>query len=45
LRTHIHRYGNLYDPQDLIKMVTGSPLKVKPFLRYLEEKYSKLYGF
>jgi carboxypeptidase Taq len=45
LRMHIHRYGNLYDPQDLIKMVTGSPLKVKPFLRYLEEKYSKLYGF
>lgn len=45
LRTRVHRHGNLYDPQDLIKMATGSALRVKPFLGYLEEKYSKLYGF
>ncbi|KYH39007.1 MAG: hypothetical protein AYL28_001740 [Candidatus Bathyarchaeota archaeon B23] len=45
LRMHVHRYGNLYDPPELIEVATGSPLRVSPFLRYLEEKYSKLYGF
>lgn len=45
LRMHVHRYGNLYDPPRLIEVATGSPLRVEPFLRYLEEKYSKLYGF
>ena len=42
---HVHRYGNLYDPADLIKLVTGEPLTIRPFLSYLDEKYSKLYGY
>ena len=42
---HIHRHGNLYDPPDLIRAVSGEELTIKPFLRYLDEKYSKLYGY
>jgi len=42
---NIHKYGNLYDPADLIRKTTGMELNVKPYLRYLKEKYSKLYGF
>jgi len=42
---NIYAYGNLYDPADLIKKVTGGELTVKPYLRYLQEKYSKLYAF
>lgn len=34
----------LYDPADLMKKITGMELGVKPYLGYLEEKYSKLYG-
>ncbi|MEM3006039.1 MAG: carboxypeptidase M32 [Candidatus Bathyarchaeia archaeon] len=45
LTTHVHRYGRLYDPADLIKLVSGSELTIDPFIRYLEEKYSTLYGF
>ena len=45
LAEHIHRYGNLYDPADLIKVVTGEELTIKPFLRYLTRKYSELYGY
>ncbi|MEM2105350.1 MAG: carboxypeptidase M32 [Candidatus Bathyarchaeia archaeon] len=45
LVNNIHRYGNLYDPADLIKKITGMELSVKPYLQYLEGKYSKLYGF
>ena len=45
LSEHIHRYGNLYDPKDLIQVVTGESLDVRPFLSYLDEKYSELYGY
>ena len=42
---NVHGLGNLYDPSDLIKRVTGKELTVKPYLKYLDEKCSKLYGF
>ena len=45
LVNNVHRYGNLYDPADLIKKITDKELDVKPYIKYLEEKYSKLYGF
>ena len=45
LAQNIYSQGDLYDPTDLIKKATGSELKVKTYLNYLEEKYSKLYGF
>jgi carboxypeptidase Taq len=41
----IHTNGNLYDPPELIRKITGKELNVKPYLTYLEKKYSKLYGF
>jgi carboxypeptidase Taq len=45
LSTHVHRYGRLYDPADLIKIISGSDLTIEPFIKYLREKYSSLYGF
>jgi len=45
LSKNIHSYGNLYDPPELIKNITGQELDVNPYLKYLNEKYSKLYGF
>lgn len=42
---NVHDRGNLYDPAVLIKKITGKELAVKPYLNYLEDKYSKLYGF
>jgi carboxypeptidase Taq len=45
LTKNIHVQGDLYDPAELIKKITGSGLNVKPYLNYLEQKYSKLYGF
>jgi len=37
--------GDLYDPADLIKRIAGTPMNVKPYLSYLNKKYSELYGF
>ena len=45
LSKNVHSYGNLYDPADLIKKITGEPINGKHFLNYLNKKYSKLYGF
>ncbi|MEM3673406.1 MAG: carboxypeptidase M32 [Candidatus Bathyarchaeia archaeon] len=45
LVNNVHSYGNLYDPEDLIKKIAGTGLDIKPYLNYLSDKYSKLYGF
>ena len=45
LAMNVHKQGNLYDPQVLIKKVTGKELNVEPYLTYLSDKYSKLYEF
>ncbi|MGD0803864.1 MAG: carboxypeptidase M32 [Candidatus Bathyarchaeia archaeon] len=42
---NIHQKGDLYDPADLVKEVTGENLTVKPFIAYLNKKYGKIYGF
>jgi carboxypeptidase Taq len=45
LNKNIHSYGDLYNPPDLIKLITGKPFTVDPFLNYLHKKYSQLYHF
>jgi carboxypeptidase Taq len=44
LAKNVHDRGNLYDPSALLKKITGKGLTVKPYLNYLNEKYSGLYG-
>ena len=44
LSENVYRYGNLYDPENLVKHVTGKGLVVDPFLEYLNEKFSSIYG-
>jgi carboxypeptidase Taq len=41
---NVHSYGNLYDPADLIRRITGKELDAKSYLEYLRKKYSKLYN-
>jgi len=38
LTEHVYKHGNLYDPEDLMRLETGEALKVRPFLDYLNEK-------
>lgn len=44
LRENVHRHGRKYDPQDLVKRVTGSKIDPAPYVRYLTRKYSDIYG-
>ena len=44
LKEKIHRKGRSVEPAALIKEVTGGSLSSDGFFRYLEKKYTELYG-
>src|SRR5262249_19184404 len=44
LREHVHRHGRKFFPRDLLVQATGSPLAPEPYLRYLWEKFTDIYG-
>ncbi|MBD3193038.1 MAG: carboxypeptidase M32 [Candidatus Heimdallarchaeota archaeon] len=44
-RVNVWSQGNLYDPLDLLKKVTGKEFSVKYFIERARQKYSKIYGF
>ena len=45
LRKNIHMHGRKYLPEELVKTAVNDKLRVEPFLDYIKEKYSKIYGF
>jgi carboxypeptidase Taq len=44
LRENIHRFGKLKTSRELLKDITGEDFNPDYFIRYLKEKYRKLYG-
>jgi carboxypeptidase Taq len=44
LRKNVHRHGKRYDAATLVKKATGEALNEDYFIRYIKEKYGKLYG-
>jgi carboxypeptidase Taq len=44
LRNNIHRYGQKYEPQNLVEKITGSKITYEPYIRYLTKKYGEIYG-
>ena len=44
LRKHVHQVGRRKQAEALIESVTGKAPDATPFLRYLEDKYSRIYG-
>ncbi|MHA1303317.1 MAG: carboxypeptidase M32 [Candidatus Heimdallarchaeaceae archaeon] len=45
MKENVQEKGNLYDPADLVKEVTGEEPTSKYLINYLTKKYSKLYKF
>ncbi len=43
LRDHIHQYGSLYWPDELIKKATGEKLNTQYYKDYITQKYSQIY--
>ncbi len=44
LREKIHRHGSKFEVQELIQRVTGMKIDPAPYMRYLTQKYSAIYG-
>lgn len=44
LRRTIHQHGAKFEPMVLLERAVGSGLDSAPYIRYLEEKYSAIYG-
>jgi carboxypeptidase Taq len=44
LRENIHQHGRKYEPQELVRRVTGSPIDPAPYMAYLRQKYGEIYG-
>jgi carboxypeptidase Taq len=44
LRENIYRHGRKFTPDELAQRVTGAPLTIEPYMRYLNGKYGALYG-
>lgn len=43
LRDHIHKYGSVYTTNELLKQMTGEEFNPDYYIRYLTEKYNRLY--
>lgn len=44
MREKIYKEGAKYIPDELVKRVTGEPICTKPFLTYMQKKYTDIYG-
>jgi carboxypeptidase Taq len=44
LTEKIYQHGSLYEPQDLLKRVTGQTLQADAYLSYLDKKFGAIYG-
>lgn len=44
LREKVHRHGSKFEPQELVRRITGSGIDPAPYVRYLTEKYSAIYS-
>ena len=44
LREHIHKYGQIKKPAELLKIATGEEFDPEYYVKYLTEKFSALYG-
>jgi carboxypeptidase Taq len=44
LRENVHQHGAKYKPADLIMRVTGKALTPEPYIQYLTDKFSEIYG-
>jgi carboxypeptidase Taq len=44
LRSNLHRHGAKFEPQTIVKRITGSGITPEPYMRYLTQKYTDIYG-
>ena len=45
LQENIYQHGRKFTANELVQRVTGGPLRIEPYLNYLQAKYQALYHF
>ena len=43
LKAHIHQYGKMHTPKELLQIATKEPFNPKYYIRYLKDKFRELY--
>ena len=43
LKEDLYRHGSKFTPDELIQRLTGGPLRIEPYIKYLKTKYEDLY--
>lgn len=43
LKENIYQHGSKYTATELVERVTGGPMSIEPYIRYLRAKYGELY--
>ena len=43
LTEHVYRHGRKFTADQLVERVTGRPLTIEPYVRYLKGKFGELY--
>ena len=43
LQANIYRHGRKFTANELVERITGGPISIQPYVRYLREKYGALY--
>ena len=45
LKTHIHQYGSLYKPDEILRKATGEGVDTSAIFDYFNRKFGRIYGF
>jgi carboxypeptidase Taq len=40
---NLYQHGSKFTAHELVEQVTGQPLSITPFIRYIQQKYGELY--
>ena len=43
LKENLYQHGSKFTPNELIERITGGPLRIEPYIKYLKTKYGELY--
>jgi carboxypeptidase Taq len=44
LTLNIYQHGSKFNTQELVQRITGNPIQIEPYIRYLRAKYGDLYN-
>ncbi len=44
LKNQIYQHGRKFTANEIVENVTGKPLTIEPYMKYLKEKYGDIYG-